>query len=737
MVAGIGIENHTPIVPPFAFFSLPLRRVKRTNAPPDIRDRAAAVVGTRCGARLRWWTALTAALVVVSLETAVKELIENSIDAGATVIDVRFADHGLGGVEVRDNGHGIDAKDFEQLAARGSTSKIRNFEDVERVASYGFRGEALSSLATMAELVVTTSTEPPMGTKLEYGPHGKLISKTPLARERGTTVAFRDLFKPFPVRQAEFKKNIKREYAKAVALIQAYGIVRTDVRFMCSNQIGKERPSSVFTTQASRSMRDNITAVFGTGVVEKLVFVSAALDDASESSIAGFVSRVTAGSGRNSSDRVFFWINKRPCELPKVQRAINECYRLFSQQLYPMIFLDISLPSDSYDVNVTPDKRTILLHNEMQLLDAIRAAVTDVFERSGTEYQQTKAPASAHGTQMTWTAKSSPAKRGASAPSASKSSAASGSQPPTPTKSKIRVRTSDESLTGSSDVEGLSVVVVDQETVERADELTTPADSRPEASQGPIPSLSPSTDRKRRREACASLDASPSLSPKTRLVSHATPPDPKSTVAIPPSLHLQNSALRIKADLDAMRRSRQIRTASSAGSVEHPAIQRSEITANAEISEEVLTKHISKGDFSAMEVIGQFNLGFIIVKLRKPNPTGGEAVDLFIVDQHASDEKYNYEQLGAGLQPNVQMMLVPQVLSLSSTEQLSVAQNLDILQRNGFQIAIDSTADPSSRFKLRGVPNYGGTALGIQGTVRCPEKQRAVLDPMPLQISKT
>lgn len=651
--------------------------------------------------------------MIISLESAIKELIENSIDAGATTIDIRFHDHGLGGVEVRDNGHGIDAKDFEALAQRSATSKIREFEDVEKVASYGFRGEALSSLAAVAELSVTTSTEPPMGYKLEYGPQGNLTSKTPLARDRGTTVSFRELFKPFPVRLAEFRKNVKREYAKAVASIQAYGIVRTDVRFMCSNQTGKERAVPIFSTQVSRSMKDNIAAVFGAGVVDKLVAADSSLNDQG-ASIAGFVSKVTAGSGRASADRVFFWVNKRPCELPKFTRAINESYRLFNQQSYPMIFLDVSLSPDSYDVNVSPDKRTILLHDEAPLLESLRTAMANVFEKSGTEYQSTQAPPSAgpaasgrlsFSTEPPRLASGSPRSASSKTTPPSGPRTGMGSRVSTPTKPRVRDRTLEE-----QPVEGLAgreVLIVDADNVEVTTERLSQPGPAGDLSTRQSSSSSAMPKRKRATEddGLANGRSSPASA------GYVT------TLSIPPTLHLQNTAVQVKTSLDRIRKAKQSQQAHrTSNPVENEGIlQKSEITADQATSEAILTKHISKDDFALMEVIGQFNLGFIIVKLRKDHPLDSDppTIDLFIVDQHASDEKFNYEQLGADLVPNVQMMLAPQLLSLSSTEQLVVGQHMDILQRNGFQIGYEESAQPSQRYSLRGVPNFGGIILGL------------------------
>ena len=109
------------------------------------------------------------------------------------------------------------------------------------VSSFGFRGEALSSLCAVGNVTVITSqeSEAPVGTKLELNTHGRIKSKTSVARERGTTIIINDFFKSLPVRQRELKKNIKREFAKCLDLIQAYALISDGVRISCSNQGSK------------------------------------------------------------------------------------------------------------------------------------------------------------------------------------------------------------------------------------------------------------------------------------------------------------------------------------------------------------------------------------------------------------------------------------------------------------------------------------------------------------------
>lgn len=155
--------------------------------------------------------------VVVDLATAVKELVENSLDAGSTQIEVRLREYGSEMIEVSDNGRGIAEGDFEGIARKHCTSKLREFSDLPDVTTFGFRGEALSSLCALAELsVVTRQEKDTSATRLSYDTNGDIAARNACARERGTTVTVQRLFYALPVRFKQLRKNLKREYARLV-----------------------------------------------------------------------------------------------------------------------------------------------------------------------------------------------------------------------------------------------------------------------------------------------------------------------------------------------------------------------------------------------------------------------------------------------------------------------------------------------------------------------------------------
>uniref|UniRef100_A0A3P9MR69 PMS1 homolog 2, mismatch repair system component n=1 Tax=Oryzias latipes TaxID=8090 RepID=A0A3P9MR69_ORYLA len=207
--------------------------------------------------------------VVLSLATAVKELVENSVDAGATNIDIKLRDCGVEQIEVSDNGKGVKEANFEGLTLKHHTSKLRDFSDLIHVETFGFRGEALSSLCALS--VITCHESSQVGTKLVFNHKGQLVQKSPHPRQQGTTVALQQLFHTLPVRHKEFQRNIKKEYAKMIHVLQAYCIISAGVRLTCSNQSGRGKRVTVLSTSGSQSMRENIGAIFGPKQLQSLL----------------------------------------------------------------------------------------------------------------------------------------------------------------------------------------------------------------------------------------------------------------------------------------------------------------------------------------------------------------------------------------------------------------------------------------------------------------------------------
>ncbi len=161
--------------------------------------------------------------------------------------------------------------------------------------------------------------------------------------------------------------------------MQAYALIHTAVRFSCTNQTAKGR-TSVLGTPGSGKLLDSITSVFGAKLKDSLIDVMFDINDGC--TLGGMISKAVQGCGMSSTDRQFLFVNKRPIDFPKMQKVINEVYKSFNMHQYPVFIFNITMPSDEYDINVTPDKRQVMIHKEKQIVEAVKEQVKNIFEPS-------------------------------------------------------------------------------------------------------------------------------------------------------------------------------------------------------------------------------------------------------------------------------------------------------------------------------------------------------------------
>ncbi|RSH92872.1 hypothetical protein EHS25_008318 [Saitozyma podzolica] len=367
--------------------------------------------------------------VVLELQGAIKELLENSLDAGATSIEVRIKDNGTESVEVVDNGSGIAQEDWEYIGLKHHTSKLPSLSHLPQVTTFGFRGEALSALCALCESVtITTATEgmAPLGAVIRLGRDGRVLdSSGRVARQRGTTVSLVGLFKPLPVRRKEFERNAKREITKALAMLTGYALVPasagTSVSVSASASVGGSggtdaspgvrikvesisggkggKRNTLLANDGRGSLRASVTSVWGVKALDGVLDINQELefdvdprarrDDLATTQtvrVVGLISSAAWGQGRSSADRQFFYVNGRPCDLKSVQKVVNEVYKSFNTHQVPLAILDFQIPRDSVDINVSPDKRTIMIHSESNLLSSLRTMLEEFFAPSRSSY---------------------------------------------------------------------------------------------------------------------------------------------------------------------------------------------------------------------------------------------------------------------------------------------------------------------------------------------------------------
>jgi DNA mismatch repair protein PMS2 len=313
--------------------------------------------------------------------------------------EVRFKNQGLDSIEVQDNGCGITPENYKTIALKHHTSKLSTYSDLTTLQTFGFRGEALSSLCALSHFAITTclASDAPKGTKLDFEISGKLKGTSVVAAQKGTTVLVENLFQNLPVRRRELERNIKREWNRVVSLLGQYACIQTGVKISATQQASKGKKTTLFSTKGNPSTRENIVNVFGAKTLTALLALDLKLEleptngpsqrlstkedgSTKEVRIVGHISRPAFGEGRQTPDRQMFFVNARPCSLPQVAKAFNEVYKSYNSIQSPFIFANIEINTHLYDVNVSPDKRTILLHDQASMLEHLKTSLTELFE---------------------------------------------------------------------------------------------------------------------------------------------------------------------------------------------------------------------------------------------------------------------------------------------------------------------------------------------------------------------
>ena len=310
-------------------------------------------------------TKIAAGEVIERPASVVKELIENSYDAGAAAITVEIKKSGRELISVADDGTGIGREDIATAAERHSTSKISGIPDLENITTFGFRGEALPSIASIAELKITSKAdgEEP-GTEIVLT-GGRITQKRDAAVARGTTVEVKGLFGSIPAR-LKFLKSDTTEKNRIISCVTEYAVVNfhTSVRLICD---GKE----LFFYPAANDLKTRLAQIFGAEFGRELLPVEGRHADVS---VFGFVSR--PGKTFLSRNRTFTFANGRPVSSRPLVWAVKNGYGEFLRPgENPAIFLMVSVLPADIDVNVHPTKREIKFRNEEAVCSFIHQTV--------------------------------------------------------------------------------------------------------------------------------------------------------------------------------------------------------------------------------------------------------------------------------------------------------------------------------------------------------------------------
>ena len=313
---------------------------------------------------------IAAGEVVERPSSVVKELVENAIDAGATAVTVEITDGGKKLIRITDNGSGMEAEQIPLAFLRHATSKIEKVEDLEHIASLGFRGEALSSIAAVSQVELITKTPSSVSGSRYVIEGGQEHSLEELGAPEGTTFLVRNLFYNTPAR-SKFLKSDTTEANYIHTLMEQLALSHPEISFKYI-----QNKQVKLHTSGNYSVKDVIYSVYGREIARALLEVS---QENSFMKIEGFVGKPEIARGNRSFEN--YYINGRYVKNNIITKAIENAYRGFlMQHKFPFVSLRMEMEGNDLDVNVHPAKREVRFAREQEVYDAVydtvRAALT-------------------------------------------------------------------------------------------------------------------------------------------------------------------------------------------------------------------------------------------------------------------------------------------------------------------------------------------------------------------------
>ena len=311
---------------------------------------------------------IAAGEVIERPASAVKELIENAIDAGATRIQVSIEQGGKKKIQVTDNGKGMNSADLDLCYLRHTTSKLSNAEDLFHLHTNGFRGEAVASIAAVSKLTITSATDDgDSGRILLEG--GNVIEKQDVQASRGTTFLVEELFYNTPVRR-NFLSSETAEGTRIFDVILRTAIAHPEIRF--DYKVGDK---TVF-TGVPGELRNRIAEAIGSKIAKALLPV-----DYTEAGVHvwGYISPSTETNGKRNHQ--FLFIRNRPIESKMVTKAVQQAYEPYGAQCKPVSVLFLDMPDMEFDVNVHPAKREVRFANQNLVFLVVTHAIRDTFTK--------------------------------------------------------------------------------------------------------------------------------------------------------------------------------------------------------------------------------------------------------------------------------------------------------------------------------------------------------------------
>ncbi|WP_226480424.1 DNA mismatch repair endonuclease MutL [Natrinema amylolyticum] len=603
-------------------------------------------------------TRIAAGEVVERPASAVKELVENSLDADADSVDVTVEEGGRELIRVADDGRGMSEADIRAAVREHTTSKIDGLEDLESgVATLGFRGEALHTIGSVSRMTIRSRPRDGdgAGTELVYE-GGDVVSVEPTGCPAGTTVEIEDLFYNTPARR-KFLKTTATEFAHVNRVVTRYALANPDVAVTLTHD-GRE----VFSTTGQGDLQAAVLSVYGREVASAMIPVEADGDELPPGpldAVSGLVSHPE--TNRSSRDYLATYVNGRAVTADAVREGIMGAYGTqLGGDRYPFVTLFLEVPGDAVDVNVHPRKREVRFDDD----DAVRRQVDAAVESALLEHGLLR----------------SRAPRGRSAP---------GEARVEPGDRGIEDESSGESATLETGVEAASTA---DESSDSEDAVTASESDRETGDRPPAESTANAGSGADSGGSDAAVDersASPHGSssrpdePSTNATAASAEPEPEAASDVTTDSTATSSDVAAESTGGGAGSSRADSERNADSTVGRDRDSGSGRKFDAATDQRTLTGETATGEetefdsLPALRVLGQLRDTYLVCEA----PDG-----LVLIDQHAADERVNYERLQAAFadDPTAQALADPVELELTAAEAEAFEHYSEALSRLGF-----------------------------------------------------
>ncbi|MBW3004122.1 DNA mismatch repair endonuclease MutL [Candidatus Woesearchaeota archaeon] len=304
---------------------------------------------------------IAAGEVIERPASVVKELIENSIDAGSSIINIDLKEGGKSYIKVTDNGSGIEKEDAELAIMRHATSKIENDDDLFNINTLGFRGEALASIAAVSNMKLITKTKEDLEAAKMLVSGGKVLKHEEIGAPVGTSIEVTDLFFNTPARKKHLK-SIKAELNHIIDIVTRYSLIHPEISIKLTHDT-----NTIINSPASDDILSNIVNIYSKDIAKSLIKVKHETD---KITVKGFISKPELT--RADKDFISIFVNSRYIKNKVITDAIFSAYHtLLHSNRYPVVVLSIKIKPELIDVNVHPQKTEIRFSIEDQIYEAV------------------------------------------------------------------------------------------------------------------------------------------------------------------------------------------------------------------------------------------------------------------------------------------------------------------------------------------------------------------------------